>query len=137
MGTFGLAGPGELANASRHRGAARHGGSLALRAPLPDGGPPPAGAFQPLPVRFWRAAARRSYIAVFFLGTHAPLLVARALWLGDPLAIPIHQLESGSLLIFTFFMISDPRTSPDSRLGRLIFAASVACAAHYMAFFMQ
>jgi len=32
-------------------------------------------------------------------------------------------------------MISDPRTSPDSRLGRFIFAASVACAAHYMAFF--
>jgi Na+-transporting NADH:ubiquinone oxidoreductase subunit NqrB len=82
-------------------------------------------------------AARRSDIAIFFLGTHAALLLARALWLGDPLAIPLHQLESGSLLIFTFFMISDPRTSPDSRLGRFIFAASVACAAHYMAFFMQ
>jgi Na+-translocating ferredoxin:NAD+ oxidoreductase RnfD subunit len=82
-------------------------------------------------------AARRSDIAIFFLGTHAALLLARALWLGDPLAIPLHQLQSGSLLIFTFFMISDPRTSPDSRLGRFIFAASVALAAHYMAFFMQ
>jgi Na+-translocating ferredoxin:NAD+ oxidoreductase RnfD subunit len=82
-------------------------------------------------------AARRYDIAIFFLGTHAALLLARALWLGDPLAIPLHQLQSGSLLIFTFFMISDPRTSPDSRLGRFIFAASVACAAHYMAFFMQ
>ena len=82
-------------------------------------------------------AARRSDIAIFFLGTHAALLFARASWLGDPLAIPLHQLQSGSLLIFTFFMISDPRTSPDSRLGRFIFAASVACAAHYMAFFMQ
>jgi len=82
-------------------------------------------------------AARRSDIAIFFIGTHAALLVARALWLGDPLTIPLHQLQSGSLLIFTFFMISDPRTSPDSRLGRFIFAASVALAAHYMAFFMQ
>jgi Na+-transporting NADH:ubiquinone oxidoreductase subunit NqrB len=82
-------------------------------------------------------AARRSDIAICFLGTHAALLLARALWLGDPLTIPVHQLQSGSLLIFTFFMISDPRTSPDSRLGRFIFAASVACAAHYMAFFMQ
>jgi Na+-transporting NADH:ubiquinone oxidoreductase subunit NqrB len=82
-------------------------------------------------------AARRSDIAIFFLGTHAALLLARALWLGDPLAIPAHQLQSGSLLIFTFFMISDPRTSPDSRLGRFIFAASVALVAHYMAFFMQ
>jgi enediyne biosynthesis protein E5 len=82
-------------------------------------------------------AARRSDIAIFFIGTHTALLFARALWLGDPLAIPLHQLQSGSLLIFTFFMISDPRTSPDSRLGRFIFAASVALMAHYMAFFMQ
>ena len=82
-------------------------------------------------------AARRSDIAIFFLGSHAALLFARGLWLGDPLSIPIHQLQSGSLLIFTFFMISDPRTSPDSRLGRFIFAASVAFGAHYMAFFMQ
>lgn len=82
-------------------------------------------------------AARRSDIAVFFLGTHVALLLARALWLGDPLAIPVHQLQSGSLLIFTFFMISDPKTSPDSRLGRFIFAAAVALAGHYMAFFMQ
>jgi Na+-translocating ferredoxin:NAD+ oxidoreductase RnfD subunit len=82
-------------------------------------------------------AARRSDIAVFFLGTHAALLLARAAWLGDPLTIPLHQLQSGSLLIFAFFMISDPRTTPDSRLGRFIFALSVALAAHYMAFFMQ
>ena len=34
-------------------------------------------------------------------------------------------------------MISDPRTSPDSRLGRFIFALSVAALGHYMAFFMQ
>jgi enediyne biosynthesis protein E5 len=82
-------------------------------------------------------AARRSDIAIFFLVSHAALLFLRAWWLGDPLAIPIHQLQSGSLLIFTFFMISDPRTSPDSRLGRFIFAASVALLAHYMTFFMQ
>jgi Na+-transporting NADH:ubiquinone oxidoreductase subunit NqrB len=82
-------------------------------------------------------AVRRSDMAIFFLGSHAALLFARSFWLGDPLAIPIHQLQSGSLLIFAFFMISDPRTSPDSRLGRFIFAASVALSAHYMAFFMQ
>src|SRR5262249_10857604 len=63
-------------------------------------------------------AARRSDIALFFLASHAALLLARAVWLGDPLAIPLHQIQSGSLLIFTFFMISDPKTSPDSRPGR-------------------
>lgn len=83
------------------------------------------------------SAARRADVAIFFLGSHAALLLARAWWLGDPLAIPIHQLQSGSLLIFAFFMISDPRTTPDSRLGRFIFALSVALLAHYMTFFMQ
>jgi Na+-transporting NADH:ubiquinone oxidoreductase subunit NqrB len=82
-------------------------------------------------------AARRSDIAIFFLGTHAALLFARALWLGDPLAIPLHQLQSGSLLIFAFFMISDPRTTPDSRIGRFIFALAVATCAHWLTFFMQ
>src|SRR5262249_56118432 len=82
-------------------------------------------------------AARRTDIALFFLGSHAALLFARAAWLGDPLAIPLHQLQSGSLLIFAFFMISDPRTTPDSRLGRFIFALSVALRGHYLTFLMQ
>jgi enediyne biosynthesis protein E5 len=83
------------------------------------------------------SAARRADIAVFFFASHAALLFVRAYWLGDPLVIPVHQLQSGSLLIFTFFMISDPRTSPDSMIGRFLFAFAVAASAHYMAFFMQ
>ena len=82
-------------------------------------------------------AARRADIAIFFLLSHAALLLARAVWLGDPLAIPLHQMQSGSLLIFAFFMISDPRTTPDSRLGRFIFALSVAAFGHWLTFFMQ
>jgi Na+-transporting NADH:ubiquinone oxidoreductase subunit NqrB len=82
-------------------------------------------------------AAQRSDVALFFLGSHFALLLARAAWLGDPFAIPLHQLQSGSLLIFAFFMISDPRTTPDSRLGRSLFALSVALLGHYLTFFMQ
>jgi enediyne biosynthesis protein E5 len=82
-------------------------------------------------------AARRADISLFFLGVHAALLFARALWLGDPMTIPIHQLESGSLLLFAFFMISDPRTTPDARLGRFLIALAVALLAHWLAFFMQ
>jgi len=83
------------------------------------------------------SAARRADIAVFFFLSHAALLFARATWLGDPLAIPIHQLQSGSLLIFTFFMISDP--AHRAGLHRRTFAVRllVAAAAHYMAFFMR
>jgi len=82
-------------------------------------------------------ASRRTDIALFFLGAHVALLLARAEWLGDPLAIPLHQLENGALLLFAFFMISDPRTAPDSRLGRLVFALAVALLAHWLAFFQQ
>lgn len=82
-------------------------------------------------------AARRGDIAIYFLISHAALVFARAVWLGDPPAVPLHQLQSGSLLIFAFFMISDPRTTPDSAPGRLLFAAAVAGLAHYLAFFAQ
>lgn len=69
-----------------------------------------------------------------FLACYIGLLFARTLWLGDPLSIPLHQLETGALLIFAFFMISDPKTTPDSRTGRLAFALLVALAALYVQF---
>jgi Na+-translocating ferredoxin:NAD+ oxidoreductase RnfD subunit len=65
------------------------------------------------------------------------LLLSRAWYLGDPLAIPLHQIQSGSLLIFALFMITDPRSTPDSRVGRLIFAAGVAVLAHLFLFRWQ
>jgi Na+-translocating ferredoxin:NAD+ oxidoreductase RnfD subunit len=46
----------------------------------------------------------------------------------------LHRLESGALLLFTFFMISDPKTTPDSRAGRVLFAALVAYGAWYVQF---
>ena len=60
------------------------------------------------------------------LVSYAALLFGRALWLGDPLAIPMHRMQSAALFIFAFFMISDPKTTPNSRAGRLLFAALVA-----------
>ena len=72
------------------------------------------------------SSAKRLDIAFGFIGTFAAILFARAVWLGDPMAIPLHQLSSGTLLVFTFFMITDPRSTPDSRAGRILFAACVA-----------
>jgi Na+-translocating ferredoxin:NAD+ oxidoreductase RnfD subunit len=71
----------------------------------------------------------RSDITLAFLGFYSAILLGRAAWLGQPLRIPLHQLESGALLIFAFFMISDPKTTPDSRRGRILFAALVALGA--------
>jgi Na+-transporting NADH:ubiquinone oxidoreductase subunit NqrB len=70
--------------------------------------------------------ARRADVALTFLAVWAALLVGRSLWLGEPLTIPLHRLENGGLLLFAFFMISDPRSTPDSRLGRMVLACLVA-----------
>lgn len=78
--------------------------------------------------------AARADVTLAFLVFYIGLLVMRALWLGDPLTIPLHQIESGALLIFAFFMISDPKTTPDSRAGRIPFALIVAFAALYVQF---
>jgi len=73
--------------------------------------------------------AARSDVTYAFLAFYLAILFGRALWLGQPMAIPLHQVESGAFLIFTFFMISDPRTTPDSRAGRILFALLVALGA--------
>ena len=70
--------------------------------------------------------AVRSDVTLSFLASYALLLVARALWLGDPLEIAAHSLQSGALLIFAFFMISDPRTTPRRRGVRVGYGALVA-----------
>ena len=73
--------------------------------------------------------AARSDVTYAFLGFYALLVIGRAVWLGDSLAIPLHHLQSGSLLLFAFFMISDPKTTPESRAGRVLFAGLVALGA--------
>lgn len=78
--------------------------------------------------------SRRSDVTIAFLAAHAALLFFRAALLGDPMSIPLHQLESGSLLLFAFFMISDPKTTPDSRAGRVVFAILVAALAYFIRF---
>jgi Na+-transporting NADH:ubiquinone oxidoreductase subunit NqrB len=80
--------------------------------------------------------AARADVTIAFLAGHAALLLGRSLWLGEPLAIPLHRLQNGALVLFAFFMISDPRTTPDSRRGRLVFAALVAVGAHAVQFML-
>ena len=78
--------------------------------------------------------ASRSDVTYAFIGFYMAFVFGRSLWLGEPLTIPTHRLENGALLLFTFFMISDPRTTPNSRTGRILFAFLVACGAWYIQF---
>ncbi len=78
--------------------------------------------------------ASRSDVTYAFIAFYATALFGRALWLGDPLSIPLHQMQNGAFLLFSFFMISDPKTTPESRAGRILFALAVALGACYVQF---
>lgn len=78
--------------------------------------------------------AARSDVTGAFIAFYGALIFGRTIYLGEPLAIPFHRLESGALLLFAFFMISDPKTTPDSRAGRVLFAGLVAAGAWYVQF---
>jgi Na+-transporting NADH:ubiquinone oxidoreductase subunit NqrB len=78
--------------------------------------------------------AERADVTYAFIVFWSAVVIGRSLWLGEPMTIPLHRLENGALLLFTFFMISDPRTTPDSRAGRILFAALVALGAGYIQF---
>ena len=78
--------------------------------------------------------AARADVTFSFILAWAALLFGRAHWLNQPAAVPLHQMQSGAFLLFSFFMISDPRTTPDSRPGRVLFAVLVAAGAALVQF---
>lgn len=61
-----------------------------------------------------------------FLGVYLSLEAARNFWLGWSADVFVHKMMSGSLLLFAFFMITDPRAIPDRRGARVVWAVSVA-----------
>lgn len=75
-------------------------------------------------------------ISLAFLLTFGGLLFWRqVLVLGWPMDFFIHSISTGSLLLFTFFMISDPRTTPNHPFARILWAMLVAGVAFYLAAF--
>jgi Na+-transporting NADH:ubiquinone oxidoreductase subunit NqrB len=69
---------------------------------------------------------QRAQISLAFIGAYALLLAARVFWLDQPWSILAHQLAGGALLLFTFFMISDPMTTPNRAAMRIAYAIIVA-----------
>ncbi|HYV53014.1 MAG TPA: DUF2330 domain-containing protein [Chitinophagaceae bacterium] len=75
-------------------------------------------------------------ISLAFLLTFIGLLYWRQVCvLGWPLDYFIHSVSTGSLLLFTFFMISDPKTSPNHPVARIIWAVLIAIVSFYLAAF--
>jgi Na+-transporting NADH:ubiquinone oxidoreductase subunit NqrB len=61
------------------------------------------------------------FLLVYGLG-----IALRNQWLGFGPEIWWHEISSGSLLLFAFFMISDPRSIPDGKWGRIIWSSAIA-----------
>lgn len=75
-----------------------------------------------------------SWLFIFF---YLSGLLIRNSYLGYEIEIFWHSATSGSLLLFTFFMISDPKTAPDHFYGKIILALIVAIVSlllHYYIF---
>ncbi|GAB4136790.1 MAG: hypothetical protein Fur0041_11350 [Bacteroidia bacterium] len=70
---------------------------------------------------------KRLDTALTFLITFLGLsFIRNVLYLEWPADFFIHQLNTGSLLLFSFFMITDPMAIPSSSRARMIWAAMVA-----------
>ena len=74
--------------------------------------------------------ARRGDIAWAFLAAWLGAVALRVAWLGQSWSVWLHQLGNGALLLFAFFMISDPMTTPADRRARVAYAVGVALIAY-------
>ena len=75
-------------------------------------------------------------VSLAFLLTFVGLLFWRQVYvLGWPMDHFIHSVSTGRLLLFSFFMISDPRTTPNHPVARILWAVAVAWVAFYLAAF--
>jgi Na+-transporting NADH:ubiquinone oxidoreductase subunit NqrB len=75
-------------------------------------------------------------IALTFIGTFGGLLFIRnILYLGWPIDFWLHQMTNGTLMLFTFFMITDPMTTPNNKKARIVFALILAIIAFYLTTF--
>lgn len=75
-------------------------------------------------------------VSLAFLFTFGILLFARQIiYLGWPMDYFVQSISTGSLLLFTFFMITDPRTTPDHAGARIAWSVAIAAVSFYLATF--
>ncbi|MCB0794763.1 MAG: RnfABCDGE type electron transport complex subunit D [Flavobacteriales bacterium] len=73
---------------------------------------------------------------VVFLTVYMALdLVRSMLYLGWGFDVTLHRMMNGSLLLFAFFMITDPMTTPNAPRARVLWSAAIAMVAFAMGTF--
>ena len=78
---------------------------------------------------FVASRARRGDISWCFLLCYVGALAMRIAYLGQRWVVLEHQLANGALILFAFFMVSDPMTAPNHPRARAMHAAIVAAIA--------
>jgi len=63
------------------------------------------------------------------------LFIRQIIYLGWPLDFFVQSISTGSLLLFSFFMITDPKTTPNHTVARIIWSVAVAAVAFYLVTF--
>lgn len=75
----------------------------------------------------------RMETSIFFLLTYLGMHFGyNILYKGWPLDFFMHQITSGTLLLFAFFMITDPVTTPNSVTARIIWSAMVGVLSFFL-----
>jgi Na+-transporting NADH:ubiquinone oxidoreductase subunit NqrB len=78
-------------------------------------------------------SAHRMETAFAFLATYALLFGYRILVFQEwPTDFFYHQFTNGALLLFTFFMITDPASTPSHNKARIVWAMAVGALAFYL-----
>lgn len=72
------------------------------------------------------ARARSAGLSLAFLAFFLGACALRIAWLGQGWPVFAHLLQNGTLLMFAFFMISDPMTAPNRPAARVAYAGCVA-----------
>jgi hypothetical protein len=63
-----------------------------------------------------------------WLGSYAILSFIRSMWLGSPWMAELIMFTGIPLVLFTFYMITDPQTSPSRPRSQMVFGLSIAVA---------
>jgi enediyne biosynthesis protein E5 len=83
---------------------------------------------------------KRWDVSLTFLGAWLGLLAARLVWLdyAPSLALDmwLHQALNGATILFAFFMISDPMTTPQHARARMVYAVCVATTAFVWQYYL-
>jgi Na+-transporting NADH:ubiquinone oxidoreductase subunit NqrB len=77
--------------------------------------------------------ANRMELALsFILGFGIPQVIRMYFYQGWPADALTHQFTNGALLLFTFFMITDPASTPTHKTVRIVWAMAVGLLAFYL-----